>query len=80
MYHASLLDDRDFLFKLSTEVISLYTYLVNNTFYSILVRNNSDKLVLIPRYLRLDLVSKIDYDNYYYTAPKIVNLAIVLAK
>ena len=75
-----LLDNRDLLFKLSIEIILLYIYLINNIFYSILVRNNFNESILISRYLRLDLVSKINYDNYYYITFKIVELAIVLAK
>lgn len=80
MHHASLPDDRDFLFEPSTEAVSLYTHLVNDTFHSVLARNDSDEPVLIPRHLRLGSVSKVDYDNCYHAAPEIANLAIASAK
>ena len=67
VYYTVLPDDRDFLFKPKyyIEIISLYIYLVNDFFYLIIARNNIDNLIVILKYLRLNTVSKINYNNYY---------------
>ena len=80
VYHTSLLDNRDFLFKPTIAAISLYIYLVDNTFHSVVARNNTDALVIIPKHLRLGTVSKIDYDNCYLaTSQEAAKLALAPA-
>ena len=45
--------------------MSLYIHLVDNSFYSVIARNNINNPVVIPKYLRLGTVAEIEYDNYY---------------
>ena len=68
VHHASLPDDRDFLFEPTTAAVSLYTHLVDDSFHSVMARNDTDKSVVIPKHLRLGTVSEIDYDNCYLAA------------
>ena len=78
VYYASLLDNRNFLFKPIIEVVFLYIYLVDNIFYSVIVRNNINDSIIISRYLRLNTILEIDYNNcYLVTSKDIVNLFIV---
>ena len=65
VHHASLPDDRDFLFEPTTEAVSLYAHLVDDSFHSVIARNDTDNPVVIPKHLRLGTVSEIDYDNCY---------------
>ena len=79
VYYISLLNNCDFLFKSITEAISLYIYLINDTFHSVIARNNINSLVIILRYLRLNIVSEIDYNNCYLVSSKeVVSLALTL--
>ena len=59
------------------EAISLYTYLVDNSFYLVIVRNNTNCLIILPKHFRLDIVSEIKYNNYYLTSLEEVDLTIL---
>ena len=80
VYYISLPDDRDFLFKPTIKAVSLYTYLVDDSFYLVIARNNINALVVISRYLRLGTMSEIDYNNCYLaTSQDTAELALSLA-
>ena len=79
IYYTLLLNDKDFLFELITELISLYIYLINNFFYLVIIYNDIDKSIIVFRYLRLDIVLKINYDNCYL-ANSNYNLTLTLAR
>ena len=65
------------LFKSTTIVVSLYIYFVDNSFYSVITRNNIDFLISLLKYLRLKTVSKVDFDNYYLTTLEVADLALL---
>ena len=77
IYYIILLDNRDFLFESTLSIVSLYIYLVDDSFYLVIARNNIDKPIVLPRYLYLDTVLEIDYDNYYITATNKTNFTIL---
>ena len=77
VYYTTLLDNRDFLFEPITSTILLYTHLINNAFHSIIARNNISKPIVLPKYLRLGIVSKINYNNYYLTTTEEVDFTII---
>ena len=79
IYYALLSNDRDFLFELIIESILLYTHLINNFFHLIIAYNNINKSIIVSRYLRLDIVSKINYDNCYL-ADSNYNLTLTSAR
>ena len=56
--------------------MSLYIYLVDNSFYSIIARNNTNHPIIILKYLRLSTVVEIEYDNYYLTNIEEVDFAL----
>ena len=76
VHYATLLDDRDFLFEPTTAAVSLYIHLVDDSFYSVIARNNTNKPMLIPKYLRLGTVVEIDYNNCYLADIEEVYLAL----
>ena len=59
------------------EAISLYIYLVDNSFYLIIVYNNTNRLIILFKYLRLGIVSEIKYNNYYLISLEKVDLTIL---
>ena len=79
VYYTTLLDNRDFLFEptTSTLVASLFTYLVDDSFYLVIARNNTNKPIILPKYLRLGTISEINYDNYYLTIAEEVDFTIL---
>ena len=80
VYHATLPDDRDFLFEPATSAtlaVSLYTHLVDNSFHSVIARNDTDKPIVLPKHIRLGTVSEINYDNYYLATAEEADLAML---
>ena len=67
VYYTSLLD-RDFIFKpdnISTN-LTLYAHFVDSLISTILVKNNTDYAVQIPRNFRVGTVQESDIENYYH--------------
>ena len=64
--HLLTLLERDFLFELCNTKLSIYTSLVDNNISSILVKNESEKAIKVPRNIRLEEVIEVDFDGYYY--------------
>ena len=59
-------EDRDFLFEPSVQGnLTMYSHLVDYKMSGVLVRNDSDSPVQVPRTARLGNVSEIDYDNCF---------------
>ena len=59
-------EDRDFLFEPSVQGnLTMYAHLVDHGMSSILVRNDSNSPVQIPKKTRLGNVTEIDYDNCF---------------
>ena len=79
VHHASLPDDRNFLFEPTTGAVSLYAHLVDDSFHSVIARNDTDDSVIIPKHLRLGTVSEIDYDNCLLATGEAADLAIAPA-
>ena len=69
VHHASL-PERDFLFKLceTSPGLTLYAHIVNYTMSYVIIQNDSEKTVSVPRNQRLGIISEIDYDNCYHVA------------
>ena len=65
MYYIILLYNYNFLFKFIIKAILLYIYLINNLFYLIIIYNNINYLIILSKYLRLNTIFKINYNNYY---------------
>ena len=61
----TLLPDRDYLFK--SNYLETYAYIVDINIFFIYVKNNTDSVIIIPRYI--DLKTLIEYNaEYYYIA------------
>ena len=60
------LPDRDFLFQSKQAELSLFAYLVDPIMTSILIRNDSDRIVKISRNQRLGKVYDADFDNCFH--------------
>ena len=62
----SLSEDRDYIFEPTTQVnLILFAHLIDSKITEILVRNDSDHQVEIPRKLRLGVVTEINYENCF---------------
>lgn len=69
--------DRDYLFEpISNATFSLFAHTVSVDTKGILARNNSDKVVEIPRNFRLGHVTEIYYSEAFHADPDIADLAI----
>ena len=76
MHYTALPESRDFLFELSENMhLSLYTHLINATFSSIVVKNDSSKTVTIPHNSQLGTVHEINYNNCYHVKGDMSDLA-----
>ena len=57
----------DFIFKPAVDCpVILFVLLVNSSFHAVIVRNNSNILVDLPRKLYVSTVIDLDIDRYYY--------------
>ena len=66
IYYLNLLN-RNFLFKSrENSILSLYAKLINKNTKAILIKNNSNKLIKIQRNIKLDNLSNLIINNYYY--------------
>ena len=55
---------RDFLFELIAYAdITLYTHLIDIKIHKVLVKNDTDRTVKIPKKTRLDILFELDYEN-----------------
>ena len=58
---------RDFLFEPDKQTsITLYAYLVDAKFHTVLAKNESNQTVQIPRKHRLGVLSELDYENVFF--------------
>ena len=57
--------DRDYLFKLS--YLEAYAYIVDANILFIYIKNNIDSVIIISRYIDLEILIKYNVE-YYYTA------------
>ena len=61
------LPNRDFIFEPSLDYpIVLFILLIDSTFYTIIVRNNSEYLIYLPRKLYISTIIDLDVEGYYY--------------
>ena len=59
--------DRDFIFEPKPQKsMSMYAYLVDSTFSSVLVKNSTDKSVQIPRKSKLGAIQEMAYENCFF--------------
>ena len=58
--------DRDFMFEPNEVSFSLYAHMVNSETKAVLVRNDEDRAIRIPRNLRLGHLTEMEYPNAYY--------------
>ena len=77
IHYISLSNDWDLLFESIIATILLYAYLVNKLFHSIVARNNINESIVISRYLRLEIISKINYNNYYQVSSDEANITLI---
>lgn len=78
VHHTSIPSDRDFLFEPDELNLSLYAHLVNSETRSIVVRNDSNKAVHIPRNCRLGRITELEFPNAFHIAadPDVSDLAL----
>lgn len=62
-----LLDNKDFIFKLSISCahVTLYVYLLDHTTRGVMVRNKLDRLVQILHFFRLGVTTEVFYKNCF---------------
>ena len=74
----SLLNSRDFLFESKEEsYLLLYAYLVDSFLLIILIKNNSNLVIKIPRNHRIRIIVEANFDSYYYaSAANVADLVI----
>ena len=65
IYCRSILLDRDLLFETVNLSLILYTYNINSSLDSILVRNESAKPIRVYKKIRLRYIIEIPYNNYF---------------
>ena len=65
IHHLALLE-RDFLFELCNTKLSIYTSLVDNDISLVLVKNESEKAIKVPRNMRLGEIREAEFDGCYY--------------
>ena len=62
------LPERDFIFEpLPQRNLTLYAHLVDSHIAGILVKNETDQAVQIPKRLRLGMLCEVDYENVFFT-------------
>ena len=62
----SLLNDREFLFKLHRlNILSVYIYIVNYKIFEVFVRNDIDYAIKLPRRIKLNIIINYKTINYY---------------
>ena len=65
IHHLALLE-RDFLFELCDTKLSIYASLVDNDISLVLVKNESEKAIKVPRNMRLGEIREVEFNRYYY--------------
>ena len=65
IHHLTLLE-RDFLFELYNTKLSIYTSLVDNDISLVLVKNESEKAIKVPRNMRLGEIREVEFNRCYY--------------
>lgn len=66
IHHLSIPSDRDFMFEPGEVNFSLYAHMMNSATEAVLVRNDEDRPIRIPRNLRLGYITEVDYPNAFY--------------
>jgi len=75
VYYANF-PEKDFFFELANVEFIFYAHLIDYIIKGILVKNDIDYTVKIPRNHRFNNLLKIDFDNYYYAFFEAAELAI----
>ena len=66
VHHDHLLE-RDFLFEFdSRNEVSLFAHIIDVSLHDVLIRNESNHAVQLPRNLRLSIVSELNYSNVFF--------------
>lgn len=65
IHHNAISQNRNFLFELDELNLSLYAYLVNVEFRTILMRNDSNKVMQLSRNHRIERITKLDFSNAF---------------
>ena len=80
IHYTTILNDRDFLFESEELNLSLYAHLINSNSKHILVRNESNKTVHIPRNCRVKRMIELNFLNAFQVdaddADKLSDLAL----
>ena len=66
--HHLALPERDFLFELYDTKLSIYAGLVDNDISLVLVKNESEKAIKVPRNMRLREIREAEFDRCYYVS------------
>lgn len=74
VHHASL-PDRDYFFEPEQLDLTLFAHFVDSSLSAILVRNDSDQHVKVPRNQRLGTVQEADFDNCYHVTSGVEDVA-----
>jgi len=81
IHHTATAEDRDLLFEPDDTPVTLFVQLANKDMKSVLARNDTNKLVLLPRNFRLGNLMDIDYDNGFPVLnADVIKLAIRMPK
>ena len=66
--HHLALPERDFLFELCDTKLSIYAGLVDNDISSVLVKNESEKAIKVPRNMRLGEIREAEFNGCYHVS------------
>ena len=64
------LPERDYIFEpVAQRNLTLYAHLVDSNIAGVLVKNETDHVVQIPKKLRLGMLCEVDYENVFFAEP-----------
>ena len=64
------LPDRDFIFEPTQQRdLTMYAHLIDSHVAEVLVKNETDHVVQVPKKLRLGMLCEIDYENVFFAEP-----------
>ena len=65
------LSERDFIFEpVPQRNLIMYAHLMNSRIAGVLVKNETDNVIQIPKRLRLDMLCEVDYKNVFFAEAK----------
>lgn len=76
IHHLNLPEGRDFLFEPGDANFGLYAHVMGSETAGVLVRNDEDKPIKVPRNFRLGRVTEMEYPNAYLATSDTMDLAV----